>query len=202
MIFPFACHAAFLRERGRWKILRDYASVFLVKQSAGRIDRVEPPDGQAEGVRVSADQPPTILVGPVRGPEHLDLIHRLLFYHVPTSSIAARRTGVSYIAFYEGASRFGGEMGVIREYARVLRVSRVLRKELPELTWAGRRGEEAPYYRFDLEAPVLLPQPITNPDRLRVAFFFPRVDQFHRAATLRDLGRGLRSKPRRLRSET
>ncbi len=163
---------------------------------------MESPDGRAERVRVSPDQPPTILVGPVRGPEHLDLIHRLLFYHVPTSSIATWRTGVSYIAFYEGASRFGSGVGMIREYARVLRVSRVLRKELPGLTWAGRRGEEAPYYRFDLEPPVPLSQPITNPDRLRVAFLFPRVDQFHQAVTLRDLGRGLRSKPRLLRTRT
>ncbi len=163
---------------------------------------MESPDGRAERVRVSPDQPPTILVGPVRGPEHLDLIHRLLFYHVPTSSIATWRTGVSYIAFYEGASRFGSGVGMIREYARVLRVSRVLRKELPGLTWAGRRGEEASYYRFDLEPPIPLPCPITNPDRLRVAFLFPRLDQFHQAATLRDLGRGLRSEGRHPRAQT
>jgi hypothetical protein len=136
------------------------------------------------------------MVGPVRGPEHLDLIHRLRFYHVPTSSIAASRTDVSHIAFYEGVSRFGGTMGAIREYASVLRVSRVLRRELPGVTWVGRHGEEAPYYRFDLGPLATLPQPITNPDRLRVAFLFPRVDQFHQAATLRDLGRGPRPKGR------
>jgi hypothetical protein len=132
----------------------------------------------------------TLMVGPVRGPEHLDLIHRLRFYHVPAASIAASRTGVSYVAFYEGGSRFGCTPGAIRVYAPVLRVSRVLRKELPGLTWSGRHGEEAPYYRFDLGPPATLPRPITNPDGLRVAFLFPRVDQFHQAATLRDLGRG------------
>jgi hypothetical protein len=134
-------------------------------------------------------RPARLMVGPVRGPEHLDLIHRLRFYHVPAASIAASRTDVPYIAFYEGASRFGTRLGRIREYAPVLRVSRVPRKELPGLTWSGRHGEEAPYYRFDLGPPASLPQPITNPDRLRVAFLFPRVDQFHRARTLRDLGR-------------
>ncbi len=130
------------------------------------------------------------MVGPVRGPDHLERIRQLRFYHVPTVSIAVRRTQVSFIAFYEGVSRFGGTLGAIREYAPVLQVSRVSRNELPGLTWPGRRGEAAPYYRFDLGPPTTLPTPITNPDRLRVTFLFPRVAQFHQAATVRDLGRG------------
>jgi hypothetical protein len=150
-----------------------------------RSDQRRPQSSEDAGGRSA-----TLMVGPVRGPEHLDLIHRLRFYHVPAASIAASRTDVSYVAFYEGAARFGGKVGAIREYAPVLLVSRVLRKELPGLTWSGRHGEEAPYYRFDLGPPATLPQPITNPDRLRVAFLFPRVDQFHQAATLRDLGSG------------
>ncbi len=132
------------------------------------------------------------MVGPLRGPEHLDLIHRLRFYHVPTSSIAASRTAVSYVAFYEGASRFGGRVGAIRQYAPVLRVSRVARKELPGLTWPGRRGEEAPYYRFDLGPPAVLSKPIVNPDGIRVAFLFPRVAQFQQATTVRELGQRAR----------
>ena len=86
----------------------------------------------------------SIMVGPVRGPEHLALIHRLGFYHVPVSAIAASRTAVVFVAFYEGASRFQGTTGVIREYAEILRVSCVLRRDLPDLTWPGRRGEDIP----------------------------------------------------------
>lgn len=129
-----------------------------------------------------------VMVGTVWGPEHLELIRRAHFYHVPTSAIAASRTAVAYIAFYEGATRFRGQVGVIREYAAVRRVSRVRRAELPGLTWPGRRGEDAVYYRFDLGPLQQLPRPITNPDRLRVVFRFPGLGQFQGAATLRDLG--------------
>ena len=55
----------------------------------------------------------TIMVGPVRGPEHLALIHRLGFYHVPVSAIAASRAAVAFVAFYEGASR-GRVLPVLR----------------------------------------------------------------------------------------
>jgi len=129
-----------------------------------------------------------VMVGSVRGPEHLELIRRAGFYHVPTSAIAASRTAVAYIAFYEGATRFRGQVGVIREYAAVQRVSRVRRAELPGLTWPGRRGEGALYYRFDLGPLQQLRRPITNPDRLRVVFRFPDLAKFRGAATLRDLG--------------
>jgi len=129
-----------------------------------------------------------VMVGSVRGPEHLELIRRARFYHVPTSAIAASRTAVAYIAFYEGATRFRGQVGVVREYAAVLRVSRARRAELPGLTWPGRRGEDALYYRFDLGPLQRLPRPITNPDRLRVVFRFPDLAKFRGAATLRDLG--------------
>ena len=131
----------------------------------------------------------TIMVGPLRGPEHLELIHRAGFYHVPVSAIAASRTAVAYIAFYEGASRFRARTGVIREYAAVLRVSRVRRCDLPGLTWSAARGlPDAPYYRFDLGPIQRLRQPIANPDRLRVAFRFPDFERFRDAATLRELG--------------
>src|SRR5512136_232147 len=131
----------------------------------------------------------TIMIGPVRGPEHLALIHNLGFYHVPVSAIAASRTEVGFVAFYEPASRFRAGTGVIREYAEVVRVSRVRRRDLPGLTWPGRQDEDAPYYRFDLGPVLSLPQPITNPERLRVVFRFPEVKRFRRAATLRELGR-------------
>jgi len=131
-----------------------------------------------------------VMVGTVRGPEHLELIRRARFYHVPTSAIAASRTDVAYVAFYEGATRFRGHVGVIREYAAVLRVSRVRRAELPGLSWPGRRGEHALYYRFDLGSLQQLSRPITNPDRLRVVFRFPGLAQLQGAATLRDLGAG------------
>jgi hypothetical protein len=137
-----------------------------------------------------------VMVGPVRGPEHLELIRRAGYYHVPTSAIAASRTVVAYIALYEGATRFRGQVGVIREYAAVLRVSRVRRAELPGLTWPGRRGEDAVYYRFDLGPLQRLPRPITNPDRLRVVFRFPELAKFRGAATLRDLGAGGSRTPR------
>jgi len=130
----------------------------------------------------------TIMVGPLRGPEHLELIRRARFYHVPVSAIAASRTAVAYIAFYEGASRFHARTGVIREYAAVLRVSRVRRCDLPGLTWPARGAPDAPYYRFDLGPIQQLPRPITNPERLRVAFRFPNFERFREAATLRELG--------------
>jgi hypothetical protein len=143
----------------------------------------------------------TIMVGPVRGPEHLGVIRTYRFYHVPVSAIVASRLAVSYIAFYEGAVRFKRETGLIQEYAEVLKVTRVRRADLPGLTWPGRRGEEAPYYRFDLGPLATLPLPITNPDQLRVAFRFPDVQRFHQAETLRDLGSGT-DRERRTRSRT
>ncbi len=130
-----------------------------------------------------------IMIGPVRGPEHLALIHRLGFYHVPVSAIAASRAAVAFVAFYEPASRFGATTGVIREYAEVLRVSRVLRRDLPGLTWPGRGDPDTPYYRFDLGPILSLPQPITNPERLRVVFRFPDAEHFQRATTIRELDR-------------
>lgn len=130
----------------------------------------------------------TVMVGPLRGPAHLDLVHRARFYHVPVSAVAASRTAVAYIAFYEGAGRFRARTGVIREYAAVLRVTRVRRSDLPGLTWPARGAPDAPYYRFDLGPIQTLPRPITNPDRLRVAFRFPDLVSLRRAATLRDLG--------------
>lgn len=130
----------------------------------------------------------TLMVGPVRGPEHLEVIRRAAFYHVPVSAIAASRTAVAYIAFYEGASRFHRQTGLIREYAAVLGVSRVRRCDLPGLTWPARGARDAPYYRFDLGPMQALPRPITNPDRLRVAFRFPDFERFRAALTLRDLG--------------
>ncbi len=130
----------------------------------------------------------TIMVGPLRGPEHLELIRQELFYHVPVSAIAASRTTVAYIAFYEGASRFHARTGVIREYAAVLRVSRARRSDLPGLRWSARGAPDAPYYRFDLGPIQQLARPITNPDRLRMAFRFPAFDRFGEAATLAELG--------------
>jgi len=129
-----------------------------------------------------------IMIGPVRGPEHLDIIRTRRFYHVPASAIASSRTAVPYIAFYESASWFKHEAGLIREYAEVLKVTRVRRGDLPGLTWPGRQGEEAPYYRFDLGPLVPLPRVITNPEQLRVVFRFPDIQRFHQAETLRDLG--------------
>jgi len=139
----------------------------------------------------------TVMVGPLRGPEHRELIHRARFYHVPVSAIAASRTAVAYIAFYEGASRFHNRIGVIREYARVVRVSRVRRCDLPGLTWPSRGAPDALYYRFDLGPIQELPQPITNPERLRIAFRFPDLERFQGAETLRDL-RGSGSRDRKL----
>ncbi len=130
----------------------------------------------------------TIMVGPLRGPEHLALIRRERFYHVPLSAIAESRTAVAYIAFYEGASRFHSRTGIIREYARVVRVSRVRRCDLPGLTWPARGAPDAPYYRFDLGPIQRLARPIANPDRLRVAFRFPDFERFCEAATLRGMG--------------
>jgi hypothetical protein len=130
----------------------------------------------------------TIMVGPLRGPEHLELIRRARYYHVPVSAIAASRTAVAYIAFYEGASRFHARTGVIREYAAVLRVARARRSELPGLSWPARGAPDAPYFRFDLGPIQQLARPITNPERLRVAFRFPNFDRLYEAETLGDLG--------------
>lgn len=128
------------------------------------------------------------MVGPLRGPEHLEVIRRARFYHVPVSAIAVSRTAVAYIAFYEGASRFHTRIGVIREYAAVLRVSRARRCDLPGLTWPARGTPDASYYRFDLGPIQQLARPITNPDRLRVAFRFPDFERFCGAETLGELG--------------
>ena len=135
------------------------------------------------------------MVGPLRGPEHLELIRRARFYHVPVSAIASSRTAVAYIAFYEGASRFHTKTGAIREYAAVLRVSRVRRSDLPGLSWPARGAPDAPYYRFDLGPIQQFPRPITNTDRLRVAFRFPDLERFREAHTLRELG--TRESPKR-----
>jgi hypothetical protein len=132
----------------------------------------------------------TVMIGPVRGPEHLALIHAQRFYHVPVTAIAASRTAVGFVAFYEPAARFRAATGVIREYAEVVSVSRVRRGDLPGLTWAGRGSDETPYYRFDLGAILALPQTITNPERVRVVFRFPDVERLRRAARIRELGRG------------
>ena len=131
----------------------------------------------------------TVMIGPVRGPEHVALIHDRRFYHVPVTAIAASRTAVGFVAFYEPAARFRAATGVIREYAEVVSVSRVRRGDLPGLTWAGRGSDETPYYRFDLGPILALPQTITNPERLRVVFRFPDAERFRRAASIRELGR-------------
>ncbi len=147
------------------------------------------PRGRVKILTVSEGSRSTqVMVGTVRGPEHLELIRRARFYHVPTSAIAASRADVAYIAFYEGATRFRGQVGVIREFAAVLRVTRVRRAELPGLTWPGRRGENALYYRFDLGPLQRLSRPVTNPDRLRVVFRFPELEKLRGAETLRDFG--------------
>jgi len=130
-----------------------------------------------------------VMIGPVRGPEHLALIHDQRFYHVPVAAIAASRIGVGFVAFYEPASRFRADTGAIREYAEVVRVSRVRRGDIPGLTWPGRGNNETPYYRFDLGPILALPQTITNPERLRVVFRFPDAERFRRAASIRELGR-------------
>jgi len=132
----------------------------------------------------------TVMIGPLRGPEHLALIHDRQFYHVPVSAIAPSRTEVAFVAFYEPAARFGAATGVIREFAEVVSVSRVHRGDLPGLTWAGRGSDETPYYRFDLGPILALPQAITNPERLRVVFRFPDAARFRQAASIHDLGRG------------
>jgi hypothetical protein len=135
-------------------------------------------------------QPSQVMVGVLRGPEHLEVVRRFRFYHVPVSAIAAARTAVAYAAFYEGAAQFGRATGVIRLFAPVLGVSRVRRAELPGLTWRGRGGPDTLYYRFDLGPIETLPRAISNPDRLRVAFRFPPLERLHRAGTLKDLGGG------------
>ncbi len=129
----------------------------------------------------------TIMVGPLRGPEHLALVHREQYYHVPVSAIASSRLAVSYIAFYEGASRFGTQIGTVREYAPVLRVSQVRRCDLPGLSWPPRGLPDAPYYRFDLGPIQTLAQPITNLGRLRVGFRFPDYARFREAVSLAEL---------------
>jgi hypothetical protein len=192
-------------EAAHWKNLEPCATVLLVgsvrrtqSKTAGGTGRGSGPGlgsrryltrGRLGFLAVSeGGRSLTIMVGPLRGPEHLELIRRAWFYHVPVSAIAASRTAVAYIAFYEGASRFHARTGVIREYAAVVRVSRVRRCDLPGLTWPARGAPDAPYYRFDLGPIQQLPRPITNPERLRVAFRFPNFERFREAATLRELG--------------
>jgi len=130
-----------------------------------------------------------VMVGPLRGPEQRDLVRRRGYYHVPADAIAAARTGAQVIAFYEPAGAFGRRTGQIREYAPVRKLSRVPRRELPALTWPGRRGESAEYYRFDLGPLCSLPEPITNPEGLRVVFRFLDLDRLRAARTVRDLAR-------------
>jgi len=144
-----------------------------------------------------------VMVGILRGPAHLEVVQRFRFYHVPVSAIAAARTAVAYVAFYEGAVQFGRDTGMIHLYAPVLGVTRVRRVELPGLSWPGRGGPDTPYYRFDLGPIETLPRPIANPDRLRVAFRFPPLDRLRRADTLKDLGQvaGGTERPRRRKGE-
>ncbi len=128
-----------------------------------------------------------VMVGPVRGPAHRNVIHQFNYYHVPVSAIAASRAAVAFIAFYEGAAQFHTETGAIREYAVVLRFSRVLRRDLPGLSWAGRSGEDATYYRFDLGPIRMLPHPIPNPDGLRVLFRYVDLTDLEHAESIRML---------------
>ncbi len=188
-----------------WKILQGCATVSPMgsarrsQSSAARATRLGSASGLGSGryfVRgrvgfltlSEGGRSLTIMVGTLRGPEHLEVIRRARFYHVPVSAIAASRISVAYIAFYEGASRFHAQTGIIREYAAVLRVSRVRRSDLPGLTWPARGAPDAPYYRFDLGPIRQLSRPITNPDRLRMAFRFPAFERFGEAATLAELG--------------
>ncbi len=134
----------------------------------------------------------TVMIGPVRGPQHLDLIRREAFYHVPVSAISAARTAVTHVAFYEPASRFGVP-GAIRAYAVVRGVSRVRRGDLPGITWPGREGPDALYYRFDLGPLLPLARPILNPERRRVVVRFADLERVRAAHTLAALG----SAPRR-----
>ncbi len=161
--------------RSRGSIRRADSQAYLARGRVGFLT-------VSEGARSAM-----LMVGPLRGPEHQELIRRARFYHVPVSAIAASRTAVAYIAFYEGASRFARQTGLIREYAAVLRVTRVRRCDLPGLTWPARGALDAPYYRFDLGPIQQLARPITNPDRLRIAFRFPDFERFQEADTLRDL---------------
>ncbi|MFB3816698.1 MAG: hypothetical protein ACE147_03445 [Candidatus Methylomirabilales bacterium] len=127
-----------------------------------------------------------VMIGPVRGAAHLDLIRREAFYHVPVEAIAEARTRVTHIAFYEPASRFGGP-GVIRLYAEVRGVRRAARRDLPGLTWPGRGGEDALYYRFDVGPLLPLPRPIANPARRRVVFRFVSLERLQAATSLEEL---------------
>ncbi len=150
--------------------------------------------GRGGPVAREAGASASVLIGPVRGPEHLELIRRQAFYHVPVGAIAARRAASAHIAFYEPGSRFGGP-GAIRQYAAVRRVAEVRRAELPDIPWPGRRGEDARYYRFDLGPLLPLPRPITNPGRRRVVFRFTDLAALQAAGTLADLGRAGRGAP-------
>jgi hypothetical protein len=144
----------------------------------------------AEGAQAA-----TVMIGPVRGPEHLDLIRRQAFYHVPVSAIGAGRAAVTHIAFYEPASRFGVP-GAIRAYATVRGVSQVRRADLPHIPWPGRHGPDAPYYRFDLGPLLDLPQPILNPEHRRMVFRFADLARVEHAGTLAELGGTPRTRPR------
>ncbi len=130
-----------------------------------------------------------VMIGPLRGPDQLEAIHRWHYYHVPVSAIAEKRTALDVIAFYEAATRFNRPVGLIQAYATVLRVSRVRRKDLPGLAWPGRQGDAALYYRFDLGPIRLLAQPITNPEGQRLVFRFADLAKLETARTIRDLGR-------------
>jgi hypothetical protein len=152
--------------------------------------RVDPASRRPRFVTVSdGGRSATVMIGPLRGPEHLALIHQHGYYHVPVSAVAASRSDVAFVAFYQPAARFGTQAGVVREYARVVRVSRVRRRDLPGLTWSGRGTADTLYYRFDLGPLLALPAPITNPERWRVAFRFPDLARFLSAETIRELGR-------------
>ncbi len=131
----------------------------------------------------------SVMIGTLRGPDHLETIRRWHYYHVPVSAIAEKRCAVQLIAFYEAATRFDRPEGLIQAYAPILRVSRVPRKDLPGLAWPGRQGDAALYYRFDLGPIRLLAQPITNPEGLRLVFRFADLEKLEAARTIRDLGR-------------
>jgi len=176
------------------------------KQAGGKPGR---PEQRRKGMKLRLRLPPprilrlseeshagTIMIGPLRGPAHLELIRREGYYHVPVSAIAADRSGVETIAFYEAASRFG-EPGAIRHFAQVRQVRQVPRRALPGLSWPGRYGDDTLYYRFDLGPLLSLTRPILNPERRRVVFQFSDLDRLRQAETLRDLRRVERPRPRR-----
>jgi len=100
-----------------------------------------------------------VLIGSVRSELQHEYCAAKHFYFAPAVRLAEVEMPVAYVAMYHCLS--AGSMG-IESYARVKRTRLVKRKDIPYPMTRDNYDED--YYRFDLDRPVKLSEPILYRD--------------------------------------